>query len=66
MEFIPYGRQWIDEEDIREVVRVLKGDFITQGKEVERFERALAEYCGAKYCVVFNSCLLYTSPSPRD
>ena len=55
MEFIPYGRQWIDEEDIREVVRVLKGDFITQGKEVERFERALAEYCGAKYCVVFNS-----------
>jgi len=55
MEFIPYGRQWIDEEDIKEVVKVLKGDFITQGKTVEKFERALAEYCGAKYCVVFNS-----------
>ena len=55
MEFIPYGRQFIDEEDINEVVKVLKSDFITQGKTVEKFEKALAEYCGAKYCVVFNS-----------
>ena len=55
MDFIPYGRQWIDEEDISEVVKVLKGEFITQGKIVEKFEDALAEYCGAKYCVVFNS-----------
>jgi UDP-4-amino-4,6-dideoxy-N-acetyl-beta-L-altrosamine transaminase len=55
MDFIPYGKQWIEEDDIAEVVKVLKGDFITQGKVVEKFERALAEYCGAKYCVVFNS-----------
>lgn len=53
--FIPYGRQYVDDDDIRAVVEVLKGDFITQGKTVEKFERALAEYCGAKYCVVFNS-----------
>ena len=55
MDFIPYGRQWIDDGDIEEVVKVLRGEFITQGKTVEKFERALAEYCGAKYCVVFNS-----------
>ena len=55
MEFIPYGRQYIDEEDIKEVVKVLKSDFITQGPTVQKFEQALAEYCGAKYCVVFNS-----------
>jgi UDP-4-amino-4,6-dideoxy-L-N-acetyl-beta-L-altrosamine transaminase len=53
--FIPYGRQYIDEEDINAVVEVLKSDFITQGKVVEKFEKALAGYCGAKYCVVFNS-----------
>ncbi len=52
---IPYGRQWIDEEDIRAVVEVLKSDFITQGPKVREFEEKLAEYCGARYCVVFNS-----------
>ena len=53
--YIPYGKQYIDDEDIKAVVEVLKGDFITQGKTVEKFEGALADYCGAKYCVVFNS-----------
>ena len=53
--FIPYGRQWIDDEDIEEVIKVLKSDFITQGPVIEKFEKALAEYFSAKYCVVFNS-----------
>ncbi|EDP74920.1 UDP-4-amino-4,6-dideoxy-N-acetyl-beta-L-altrosamine transaminase [Hydrogenivirga sp. 128-5-R1-1] len=52
---IPYGRQFIDEEDIEAVVEVLKSDFITQGPKVKEFEDKLARYCGAKYCVVFNS-----------
>lgn len=52
---IPYGRQFIDDEDIQEVVKTLKSDFITQGQKVEEFEEALANYCGAKYAVVFNS-----------
>lgn len=52
---IPYGRQSIDEEDIRAVVEVLRSDLITQGPKVEEFEEALAKYCGAKYAVVFNS-----------
>lgn len=52
---IPYGRQYIDDEDIRAVVEVLKSDFVTQGPMVKRFEESLADYCGSKYAVTFNS-----------
>ena len=52
---LPYGRQWIDEDDIAAVVEVLRGDWLTQGPTVERFEKALAKYCGAKYAVAVNS-----------
>lgn len=55
MKFIPYSRQWLDEEDIKEVVKVLKSDFITQGPKIPEFENKLSEYCGCKYAVVFNS-----------
>jgi len=53
--FIPYGRQYIDEDDISAVISVLKSDWLTQGPKIEEFERALAQYCGADYAVVFNS-----------
>ena len=52
---ILYGRQWIDEEDINAVIDVLKGDWITQGPKIDEFEKALANYCGAKYAVAVNS-----------
>lgn len=52
---IPYGRQSIDEEDIQAVVEVLRSDWLTQGPAVERFEHAMADYCGAKYAVAVNS-----------
>jgi len=53
--FLPYSHQWIDEEDIKEVAKVLRSDWITQGPKVDEFERKLADYCGAKYAVVFSS-----------
>ena len=53
--FIPYGRQWIDENDIQAVVQVLRSERITQGPKVEEFEKALADYCGARYAVAVNS-----------
>lgn len=53
--FIPYGRQWIDENDIQAVVQVLRSERITQGPKVEEFEKALADYCGVKYAVAVNS-----------
>lgn len=52
---IPYGKQWIDDSDINEVISVLRSDFITQGPKVEEFEKNLSDYCGAQYAVVFNS-----------
>lgn len=55
MNVIPYGRQWIDEEDIQAVVEVLGGGWITQGPAIGAFEEAVATYIGAKYAVVFNS-----------
>lgn len=52
---IPYGRQSIDEDDINTIVEVLRSDWITQGPLVDEFEAKVAEYCGAKYAVAFNS-----------
>ena len=52
---IPYGHQWIDEEDIKAVTDVLKSDWITQGKKVDEFEYEFANYVGAKYAVAVNS-----------
>ncbi len=52
---IPYGRHWICEEDIRSVVDTLRSERITQGPKIEEFERALTEYCGAKFAVAVNS-----------
>lgn len=48
---IPYGRQDIDESDIAAVVEVLRSDWLTQGPAVDRFETAVAQYCGAKHAV---------------
>jgi len=48
---IPYSRQHIDEEDIQAVIEVLKSDWLTQGPKVLGFEKALAEYCGARFAV---------------
>lgn len=44
---IPYGRQSISEEDIDAVTAALKGDFLTTGPLVERFEHELAKIVGA-------------------
>ena len=48
---IPYGKQFIDDDDIAAVVTVLKSDFITQGPAISRFEQALAEFVGARHAV---------------
>jgi perosamine synthetase len=50
-DFIPYGRQEIDEEDIAAVVEVLRSDWLTTGPAVERFEQAFASLVGAKHAV---------------
>ncbi len=53
--YIPYGRQDISQEDIDAVVEILRSDWITQGPAIERFEQAVANYCGVKYAVAVSS-----------
>lgn len=55
MDKISYGRQFIDDEDINIVIKALKLGSITQGEYVPLFEKALAEYTGAKYAVCVSS-----------
>lgn len=54
-EWLPYGRQDVNDEDISAVTSVLKGDMITQGPRVAEFESAVAEECGAKYGIAFSN-----------
>lgn len=53
--FIPYGCQWIEEDDINAVVEVLRGDYLTTGPKVKEFEENLARYTGAKYAVAVSN-----------
>ena len=52
---LPYGRQWIDDDDVAAVVECLRGDWLTQGPRVDRFEQALCEATGANYAVAVSS-----------
>lgn len=52
---IPYGRQEIDEADIKAVVETLRSDFLTQGPKIQEFEAKFAEYIGVKYAVAVNN-----------
>jgi len=54
-EFIPYGRQWIDESDKKAVEAVLESDYLTQGPAVEQFEDAIKSITHAKYCVAVSN-----------
>lgn len=51
--YISYGRQFIDEDDIQAVVDTLRSPNLTQGPKIAEFERAIANYVGAKYAVAF-------------
>lgn len=52
---ISYGRQYIDNADIKAVKNVLKSDFLTQGPLVEKFEMSLKRYFSCKYTNVVSS-----------
>lgn len=52
---IPYGRQDITQADIDAVVSVLQSDFLTQGPQVPKFEKTVADKVGASHAVATNS-----------
>jgi dTDP-4-amino-4,6-dideoxygalactose transaminase len=47
---ISYGKQYIDNDDIESVIKVLRSDYLTQGPTIEEFESKISQYCGASYC----------------
>jgi UDP-4-amino-4,6-dideoxy-N-acetyl-beta-L-altrosamine transaminase len=52
---IPYGKQNITEDDIQAVAKALKGDFLTQGPTILKFEELFASYIGCKYAVAVSN-----------
>ena len=52
---IPYGKQYIDKKDISAVVKSLKQDKITTGKNVDLFENKLKNFLRSKYVISCNS-----------
>lgn len=50
-----YGHQFIDEEDIKAVVEVLKGDYLTCGPKIGELEARLCEVTHAKYAVAVSN-----------
>jgi UDP-4-amino-4,6-dideoxy-N-acetyl-beta-L-altrosamine transaminase len=52
---IPYGRQDISEDDIAEVVAVLRSDWITQGPAIDRFEKSISDYVGGSHAIAVSN-----------
>ncbi len=55
MKPIPYGRQYISEEDIAAVTEALRHDYLTTGPTVGAFEEKFAEYIGSGYAVAVSN-----------
>ena len=55
MKTIPYGRQYIDSNDIRIVSKALKENLITTGRYVKKFENKISDFLKAKYTASCNS-----------
>lgn len=55
MQSLPYGRQWIEEDDVAAVVDVLRSDWLAHGPKVAEFEGAFAEAVGAREAVACSS-----------
>ena len=53
---IPYGKHFIDKDDIKNVSRVLKSRSITQGPLINKFEKAICKLLKVKYAVAVSSC----------
>ncbi|WP_270940078.1 UDP-4-amino-4,6-dideoxy-N-acetyl-beta-L-altrosamine transaminase [Romboutsia lituseburensis] len=53
--YLSYGKQKIDEDDIEEIIKVLKSDYLTTGPVVYEFEEKISKYVNSKYAVSFSS-----------
>ena len=55
MKFIPYGKQHIDNKDVKVVSDALKKEFITTGDEVTKFEKKINKFLNSKFSFTCNS-----------
>ncbi|MGZ5246732.1 MAG: UDP-4-amino-4,6-dideoxy-N-acetyl-beta-L-altrosamine transaminase [Flavitalea sp.] len=55
MKPIPYGRQHITDDDIQAVNEVLRGEYLTQGPAIKKFEDEFAAYVNSKYAVAVSN-----------
>ena len=54
-DFIPYSKQSITDEDIEEVAKVLRSNFLTQGPQQSEFQHRIETYLGVKHAHVVSS-----------
>lgn len=52
---VQYGKQYIDESDIRAVEEVMKSDFLTCGPRIPALEQKFCKVTGAKYAVAVSN-----------
>ncbi len=55
MKIINYGKQTIDNFDIKSVVKTLKSNHLTQGPKILEFEKSLNKKFGSKYSIVVSN-----------
>jgi len=55
MKYIPYGRQYIDNHDIKFVSKALMQNLITTGKYVKKFENKISKFLRVKFVASCNS-----------
>jgi dTDP-4-amino-4,6-dideoxygalactose transaminase len=55
MKKIPYGRQYIDNSDIKLISKALKEDLITTGRYVKKFENKISKFLKVKHTASCNS-----------
>lgn len=54
-QFLPYGRQTVDTDDVAAVAATLVSDWLTTGPTVDEFEKAWAGFCGAADAVAVSN-----------
>jgi perosamine synthetase len=54
-DFLPYGRQWLDDDDVAAVLEVLRSDWLTTGPKVGELEEAFAASVGAREAVAVSN-----------
>lgn len=52
---IPYGKQWISDDDIERVSKVLKSDYLTTGPTISEFEDEFAKFVGSKHAIAVSN-----------